>query len=173
MSSAVLVGSNVSLKGKGLGSVVDQYTHVIRVNSPPQEYAEDVGTKITHWANNTLHQPVYGFDMEIWVYWSSMGEAARERTSHPVREMVNEDTFRWFLAEIHGIPTTGFMALLTAMALWGSVDLLGFGIPNSKTLGKPYYPTGGHHAIHHNYLWEDHHINNWVSQGCVRRLDYP
>jgi len=52
-----IVGNSPNLKGKGLGSLIDRFDNVCRVNDwVTKDYEKDVGTKTTHWVTGCGRQ---------------------------------------------------------------------------------------------------------------------
>lgn len=121
--SVIVVGNGPSLKGSGLGSVIDSYDHVWRFNNCAiNGYEEDVGTKTTMWF--TFRKNIRG-ELPCDTTMCRMAKArpiegVEQTYMFPVDKRRQLKTFIQYLIRMHKgfdvrvgkmIPTSGLMAV--------------------------------------------------------------
>lgn len=149
--SVVLVGNGASLRGSGLGPVIDSHDVVVRMNNfRIYGYENDVGTK------RTIHFRAYNMrypfalcipphdnkgcsmllddrfeDFDQAVLWpiartslSRVPELARYKEWHEAPASVVSESRRICLPMTKN-PTSGIMSIVYAMSLWEKIDVCG------------------------------------------------
>lgn len=178
-ASVCIVGNGISLKGRSLGSVIDDHECVVRCNFfMTNGYEEDTGRKTTHWLMSSFFATRVEIDQrkdcsgfkEVWV--CPMNRPV------PVETILNNVKCFCYLSKsllasenIDFLPTTGLVGIGFAIQRWKKrIDLVGFG--RADRIETPHYEHNRNPSwTGHNLESERLLINKWVERGLVRRID--
>ena len=191
---ACIVGSAPSILGTYLGSTIDDYQFVSRINHYKSEgYIKDIGEKLTHWyvQTNQLVPKEPDFCDHIlvrenpFIYFNPYIREAVEKqysdfnfhwihtqmdefqNAACVKEAGIDDWQKW---NVQHLATTGLLAIIMALNEWGKADIAGFGASYESKPGH-YFNGKARFYRHHDLDVERELINRWVEMGLVRRLD--
>ncbi|XP_076001042.1 CMP-N-acetylneuraminate-beta-galactosamide-alpha-2,3-sialyltransferase 4 isoform X2 [Genypterus blacodes] len=134
--TCVVIGNGFGIKNSSLGSVINKYDVVIRMNdSPVRGYEEDVGNKTTmrfFYPESASHNPELHNDPDTLMVLVPF----KQQDLQWIKEILyNEKRL-----PIH--PTTGILAVFVALNYCDVVHIAGFGYPTSKNHKQPIHYYG-------------------------------
>jgi len=174
--SVIAVTATQSLRGKGLGPLIDSFDQVIRFNNHVAggEHADDIGSKVTIWASSiatdTVNDPTpYCPDncRKIWYRPREMKPPGWSQIPLSIEQELMK-----LLGQPAGWPTTGLLSLyylsrdfpVIHTAGWWKADRFAGYIWER---GKDYYFDGPSHvAFREIALYRE-----WVSEGRIVEID--
>ncbi|KAF0030812.1 hypothetical protein F2P81_017543 [Scophthalmus maximus] len=134
--TCVVVGNGFAIKNSSLGSLINQYDVVIRLNDAPvRGYEEDVGNKTT---------------MRLFYPESASYDPGLHNEPGALMVLVpfKQQDLRWLKEILYDEkrkpvhPTTGILAVFVALNYCDVVHVAGFGYPNSKSQRVPIHYYG-------------------------------
>ena len=182
MNKCILIGNGSNMLGKKLGSYINSFENVVRINRfRIKDFEEDLGTKCTHWVINykltTDHRNYLVKNLsKMKSETTSLKQALVLTTADDKGQLdkVKKQIDIEFIYKRSGLffskkPTTGFLAIEYFLNQFPKLTLVGFDFGKSIHYWGNLIPgdkPGGDH------LWdkEKNYINNLVKQNKIEIL---
>lgn len=182
MNKCILIGNGSNMLGKKLGSYINSFENVVRINRfRIKGFEEDLGSKCTHWVINykltTDHRNYLVKNLSKMKSETTDLKQALVLTTADDKGQLNKVKKQIdieFIYQRYGLffnrkPTTGLLAIEYFLNQFPKLTLVGFDFGKSIHYWGNYGPSD---VPGYDHLWdkEKNHINNLVKQNKIEIL---